>query len=52
VVLMFIGVKMLTEDFIHVPIAVSLALVAGIIGAAVAASLFKARGPKPPPPRS
>ncbi len=51
VVLMFIGVKMLAEDFIHVPIAVSLALVAGIIGAAVAASLFKARPSDPPPPR-
>lgn len=41
IVLMFIGVKMLGEDFFHVPIGVSLAVVAGIIGIAVTASLLK-----------
>jgi tellurite resistance protein TerC len=39
IVLMFIGAKMLAEDFVHVPIGVSLAIVAGIIGVATVASL-------------
>ncbi len=47
VVLMFIGLKMLLDDVVHVPIGVSLTVVAGIIGAAVAASLL--RPPAPPP---
>ncbi|HEX9006467.1 MAG TPA: hypothetical protein VF889_04195, partial [Bacteroidota bacterium] len=47
VVLIFIGLKMLLENVVHVPIGVSLAVVAGIIGIAVAASLIKR--PAPPP---
>ncbi len=47
VVLMFIGLKMLLEEVVHVPIGVSLAVVAGIIGIAVAASLLKS--PASPP---
>jgi tellurite resistance protein TerC len=43
-VLMFIGVKMLIEDFFHVPIVVSLSVVAGIIGIATVASLVGRRG--------
>ena len=43
VVLIFIGAKMLVEDIVHVPILVSLAVVAGIIGTAVAASLARRR---------
>ncbi|MDH4069251.1 MAG: TerC family protein [Ignavibacteria bacterium] len=39
VVLMFIGVKMLLADFLHIPVAVSLVVVTGIIGIAVVASL-------------
>ena len=40
-VLMFIGIKMLTADFVHVPIAVSLGIVALILGVAIVASLIK-----------
>ncbi len=47
VVLMFIGLKMLLEGVVHVPIGVSLAVVAGIIGAAIAASLIKRPSPHP-----
>ncbi len=47
VVLMFIGLKMLLEEVVHVPIGVSLAVVACIIGIAVAASLLK-RPASPP----
>lgn len=40
VVLIFIGVKMLIADFCHVPVAFALAVVASILLASVAASLF------------
>lgn len=45
VVLGFIGVKMLVSECCHIPIAVSLAVVSGILAAAIAASLWKTRGP-------
>lgn len=40
-VLVFIGAKMLTADFFHLPIATSLAVVAIILGVAVGASLVR-----------
>ncbi len=40
VVLTFIGVKMLIIDVVHVPTAVSLGVVAGVLGLSVAASLL------------
>ena len=43
-VLIFIGGKMLAEPWLHVPTRVSLAVVAMLLGAAVAASLLTARG--------
>ncbi len=45
VVLGFIGVKMLVSECCHISIAVSLAVVSGILAAAIAASLWKTRGP-------
>jgi tellurite resistance protein TerC len=42
-VLVFIGVKMLITDLWHVPILVSLGVIVGTLGAAIAASLHKER---------
>ena len=42
-VLTFIGVKMVIVDFYHIPIGVSLAVVAGILTVSILASLWKAR---------
>lgn len=47
-VLVFVGVKMLLSDLYPVPVPFSLAVIAGLIGVAVAASLM---GPEPAPPR-
>jgi tellurite resistance protein TerC len=44
IVLIFIGLKMLVKDFIHVPIIVSLGAVVLILGAAVVMSLVKRKG--------
>ena len=53
VLLVFIGVKMLASPFVHVPVAVSLAVIAGVVGAAVAASLWRERArPRPAQPRN
>ncbi|HET7754262.1 MAG TPA: hypothetical protein VFK85_10165, partial [Anaeromyxobacteraceae bacterium] len=41
--LVYVGVKMLIADFVHVPPAISLAVIASILGVAVIASLVKAR---------
>jgi tellurite resistance protein TerC len=49
VLLVFIGVKMLVSPVVHVPVAVSLAVIAGVVGAAVAASLWRDRGARPRP---
>lgn len=43
VVLAFIGVKMLVSECCHIPIAVSLAVVSGILAAAIGASLWRTR---------
>ena len=42
-VLTFIGVKMVIVDFYHIPVGVSLAVVAGILTLSVLASLWKSR---------
>jgi tellurite resistance protein TerC len=43
VVLTFIGVKMVIVDFYHIPVGVSLAVVAGILTISIVASLWKSR---------
>jgi tellurite resistance protein TerC len=43
ILLIVIGAKMIAHNHVHVPHAVSLALIAGIIGAGVAASIFATR---------
>src|SRR3954467_751491 len=53
--LVFVGAKMLLEDVVHLPIAVSLGAIVAILGAAIAASLKRTAGPSgraAPPPRS
>lgn len=47
VVLFFIGVKMLISEFVHIPIAISLGVVAAVLGGSVIASVLLA-GEKPP----
>ncbi|MEW6511146.1 MAG: TerC family protein [Bacteroidota bacterium] len=42
-VLIFIGVKMLAEGFLHIPIVVSLIVVAGILGVSILASVARNR---------
>jgi tellurite resistance protein TerC len=42
-VLVYVGVKMLIADFAHIPPAISLAVIASILGIAVVASVVKAR---------
>jgi len=42
-VLTFIGIKMVIVDFYHIPVEVSLAVVAGILTVSIVASLWKAR---------
>jgi len=44
VLLAFIGVKMLISPFIHLPIALSLAVIVAVVGGAIAASLWRDRG--------
>ncbi|MGB7971035.1 MAG: hypothetical protein WCF31_03600, partial [Candidatus Deferrimicrobiaceae bacterium] len=39
-VLMFIGVKMLISEFVHIPIGISLGGVASVLGGSVIASIF------------
>jgi tellurite resistance protein TerC len=41
--LMFIGIKMVISEFFKIPIAISLAVIFGILGAAMVLSLLKAR---------
>jgi tellurite resistance protein TerC len=55
VVLVFVGLKMLAADVYKVPVGVSLGVIAGVLGVAVAASWFWPRtaaapdsGPVPP----
>jgi tellurite resistance protein TerC len=49
-ILVFVGVKMLVADHFHVPVEASLGTVAGILLAAVVASMIRARFHKGPPP--
>jgi tellurite resistance protein TerC len=51
VLLVFIGVKMLASAFVHVPVTVSLAVIAVVVGGAVAASLWRDRA-RPRPDRA
>ena len=43
VLLVFIGVKMLVSGIVHVPVTVSLAVIAVVVGGAVGASLWRDR---------
>lgn len=45
IVLIFVGAKMLLVDVYKVPVAASLAVIAGILGLSIAASLVRPRGP-------
>ncbi|MFH1572637.1 MAG: hypothetical protein ABIG68_01560, partial [Acidobacteriota bacterium] len=47
IVLAFVGVKMVISDIFHIPITVSLAVVVGILSAAVVLSLLKSRRAAP-----
>jgi tellurite resistance protein TerC len=49
IILTFVGVKMIAEAWVHVPIVVSLAVILGVLVLAIAASLI---WPPPPPPRT
>jgi tellurite resistance protein TerC len=52
VVLIFIGLKMLVVDFLRIPIGTSLAIVMGVLAAAIIASLIQQRRARStPPPR-
>ena len=42
-VLVYVGVKMLVADFVHVPPSISLLVIGSILGVAIAASIVKAR---------
>ena len=44
VLLVFIGVKMLVSPFVHLPVALSLAVIVAVVGGAIAASLWRDRG--------
>jgi tellurite resistance protein TerC len=45
--LVFVGAKMLLEDVIHLPVAVSLGAIVAILGAAIGASLAREPAPQP-----
>jgi tellurite resistance protein TerC len=49
-VLIFVGIKMLVEPWIHLSPLVSLAVVAGLLGTAMVASIISARRSPPPAP--
>jgi tellurite resistance protein TerC len=40
VILAFVGVKILVESFVHVPVLLSLGVIAGVIAASAGASLW------------
>jgi tellurite resistance protein TerC len=48
-VLMFIGVKMLISEFVHIPIGISLGVVASVLGGSVVASILFPAGKTPKP---
>jgi len=43
IILMFVGVKMLVADFFHIPIAISLLVILGVLTVAVGLSLYRNR---------
>jgi tellurite resistance protein TerC len=47
IILTFVGLKMIAEAWIHVPIVVSLAVILGVLGLSVVASLIWPAKPKP-----
>ena len=47
-VLVFVGTKMMLVDVYKVPVVWSLAVITGLIGSAIAASLVRSRGPEQP----
>ncbi len=49
-VLTFVGVKMVLVDVYKIPVGISLAVIASILGVAIAASLWRARRDTPPTP--
>jgi tellurite resistance protein TerC len=49
-VLTFVGVKMVLVDVYKIPVGISLAVIASILGIAIAASLLRARRAAPPAP--
>jgi len=49
VVLMFIGVKMLLSEFVHIPIAISLGVVAAVLGGSVIVSVLRPAAKEPGP---
>ena len=49
IILTFVGLKMLAEHWIHVPILISLGVILGVLAIAIIASLI---WPAPPPPRT
>jgi tellurite resistance protein TerC len=49
VILTFVGLKMIGEHWVHIPILLSLAVIVGVLLVAIAASLI---WPPPPPPRT
>jgi tellurite resistance protein TerC len=51
VVLMFVGVKMMTEDVYHMPIALSLGVIAAVLAVAMGLSLIVTRNAQPEPLR-
>jgi tellurite resistance protein TerC len=49
IVLVFVGVKMMTEEVYHMPITVSLGVIAAVLVGAIAASLIATRNAEPEP---
>jgi tellurite resistance protein TerC len=49
IVLVFVGVKMMTEEFYHMPIALSLGIIGAVLALAMGLSLFATRGDESAP---
>ena len=52
IILLFIGVKMVGSAWVHVPTAVSLAVIVGVLALAIGGSALKSRGRRAPEARS
>jgi tellurite resistance protein TerC len=48
-ILVFVGVKMLVSEVVHIPIGVTLGVVSGVIAASIGMSFLRPRPPMPPP---